>query len=757
MTLTCRLILALTALPLTAFADDFALSAEQSTHRGKPEPLQWTPHSITVIEAAEWNETVRWDVEDLEGLAPGLIVDPMSGTPQGAAISIRGIASRETNSSFFPAVAVKVDDVYIGTHASQNQVLFDFDRVEIKRGPQGAFEGAPAIGGAIAVVRRQPSQELTAHTELELGDYDRKRFAAVGNLPYGDRFAARVSMIWEDGGDFIENTSPDPAAAAGRSENDVEQVSTRATFQWKHSEDLTLRYTADITRDNSVVPARANISTSDDLVCDPSEATPNCAFDTGARVPEAGFLSTTQDFSNRRQYDVTQHAFHIAFRWQDLDIKSVTAWRDTEEFSAFDYDGTFDRFYSGIASQDYSQFTQEVTASGIWSERINYTAGLFYLSSDVARSGEEFFILPQLDNAGRIIRVTPTASRTVDLREDTDLISFFAHANYEANDQWILDAGIRWTSVDKQYSNTVSRLVATTPAPLPAILTGDASSAAAVGTVGATYRVDDEASIYIRYSRDFRPVAFNESPNSADGARPLGEESVDGFEVGLKSEWYDDRLRLNYVGYQNKWRNKVERYTARVSTGRVESILANTSRVEVRGHELEIEAVPLSNLLLRASIAHQNADYDNYAIPDLAGGPDPIDLADLNPIMAPSDIYQFSALYTYPFKDALLKFYASYRATFEYTSEPQVPAARINQFSMLDLSVDYVWRDWTIRLFSRNLNDKRYLSNVNRPVDAELASLATTFDAAAPIVTTADFNEPEYTGIRIIYVPPIGR
>lgn len=763
MTLTarCLVLVPLVFTSLSAAADEFALSSESTTLQIKSEDLQWSGYSVTVIEAEEWEELPRWNIEDLEGLAPSLIVDSMSRSPMGAAISMRGISSRESSAAFFPAVAVKVDDVYIGTHDSQNQVLFDFDRVEIRRGPQGAFEGAPAIGGSISVYRKLPTEELTAKAVVTTGNLDRKRVAAVANIPFG-ALDMRFSGTLEKGSDFINNNSPDPAAA-GRGENVTDRFTLTGSVLWDEVDNVSIRYTADITRDNSTVPALANISTAADLVCDPTDEVPNCATDSDGRLPETGsFATTTQDFDNSRRYDVDQHAVHIDYQWRDLRLKSITALRETSEFSAFDYDGTFSKTYSGIASQEYRQFTQEISLQGSYSERVNYSAGMFLLNNSYLRESEDFFVLPALDTAGRIVSVTPDASRKVARVQDADLISFWLHGDYAIPDRtdpeidkWKLDAGIRWTNVDRGYEQISSRIAAGNPSPAPLRVEATASSAEAVGTLGATYFVDPEAMAYLRYSRSFRPVGFDDTANSADGIGPLGEESADGFEVGLKTEWFNDRLRLNYVGYQNTWRGKLERYPARVSTGRVESILANLAKVEVRGHELEVEAVPTSFLKLRASIAHMNADYQDYRVPDLNTG-DIVSLADLVPIMAPSDVFGFSGLYTQPFQDGTLNIFAGVRFTKEYNSDPAVPAARINHFSMIDLSIDYEWREWTFRIFSRNANGKRYGTNVHRPVDGELASLAPTFTSTLPIATTAEFNEPNFSGLQIVYVPRLG-
>ncbi len=745
---TPHCLLALAFIPMVTSA--FELAEETATLRGKSENVQQTPYSITVLEADEIEESVRWDLADLEGLAPGFIIDPMAATPNGAAMSLRGISSSEASPGFFPAVALTIDGVYQGTHASQNPPLFDFERVEITRGPNGGTSGIPAVAGTIDVVRNKPSGEREALARLTLGDQNRRRLDAMANLPVNERIAARLRLSLRDARDIVRDQSPE-SVISQRDDQAEEIFSASAAVSWQYLDNLAIRYTYDLTHDDSNVPARANMSTSADLVCDPSAAN-SCSFDGDGILPEAGsFTGTTQNFSNHRSYDVDQHAFHVQLDTADYTLRSITAWRDTTETSHHDLDGSFLDIYSNISSIDYDQFTQDVAVMGAYSDRANYTAGLFYLNSEYRTASEDLYILPALDTAGRIIDVADDATRNLTARQRTSLISFFLTADYAASDQWTLDASLRWTNVDREFDETVSR-VSTIPSP-PSMLVGSVSSAEAIGSLGARFAIDDNSMAYLRYSRDFRPAGHDDTANSADGASPFGEESVDGVEIGFKTEMWNDRLRLNYVGYQNTWRDKLERFATPVASGRIEAVLKNLSRVEVRGHELEIEAVPIDPLKLRAILTHQSSDYLDYTIPDLAGGADPISRSDLIPAYAPSDIFQFSGIYTHPYANGLLRFFASYRFTKSYTSQPIVPSAAVDNFSMIDLSVDYQLGDWTFRIFSRNTNNQRFITNVNRPLDASLASLPPTITSTLGIATTADFNDPEFTGLQVIYTP----
>ncbi|MCB1691769.1 MAG: TonB-dependent receptor plug domain-containing protein, partial [Pseudomonadales bacterium] len=157
-----------------AFAAETALPSGKTTSvRGADELLQWTPESVTVLSGEEAQESGAWTLSDLEGIVPGLLIDTMAGMPEGAMISLRGIGSNEAGYGFFPAVAVSVDGVYSGSHASQDPLLFDAERIEVARGSQGVYSGPPALAGTIDIYRTRPTGKLSAKTRLTLADYRR--------------------------------------------------------------------------------------------------------------------------------------------------------------------------------------------------------------------------------------------------------------------------------------------------------------------------------------------------------------------------------------------------------------------------------------------------------------------------------------------------------------------------------------------------------------------------------------------------------
>lgn len=755
--LVCAISIPVSLLAVTTVrASDDAplLSLETTVVNHRTEPVQWTSESITVLTRKELESTYRYELEDLEGMAPGLVIDSLSETPRGAAMSLRGMASREGSKGFFPAVAVKVDGVYVGTHTGQNQVLFDFDRAEIARGPQGALQGEPALGGTVNLYRNKPSGRLSSRSRVVLGDFKRRRFDTVVHFPIMEGLAGKATLNWWRGGAggnlssrLIANNFD------GREENEERYTAGSLSALWQNDAGWEVQYTYDIVRDDSDVPALLNLSSLSDLLCSSSVDEANCSIDGEGLKPETDSIErTTQNFSNLRAYDVDQHAVHIAFSFLEHDFESITAFRQTDEVNNQDRDATFIDFYSTTDSQDYDQFSQELILKGDYNDKLTYSAGLYYFSNEYSLDRTDFFILDRIDEAGSIIPVPTDATRMIHSLQRATLRSFFAHGRYQFGDQWWSNLGLRWNHAKRTFMHTVSRPGTTSPS----ILIGEADASEPTATIGVTFKVDEEAMMYLKYSNGFRPPGFDDNANSADSASPYSEEKVDSLEFGIKSEWYDDRLRLNYVHFQNDYKSKLERFTSAVSSGRVESVLGNVARMESTGHEVDLEAIPFENLTIRAALLHQNADYVQYRIPDLANPGEILDLESLVPTLAPSNMFYVSGEYSFPYKSGRVNLFGSYRFTSEYWSHSQVPAGRIDNFTILDFSIEYAVGDWKFRMFSRNANDKRYLINAMNPRDTEFASLHPGVQSVLPLNTATGFNQPEFSGFEIIYNPTFG-
>jgi outer membrane receptor for ferric coprogen and ferric-rhodotorulic acid len=190
-----------------------------------------------------------------------------------------------------------------------------------------------------------------------------------------------------------------------------------------------------------------------------------------------------------------------------------------------------------------------------------------------------------------------------------------------------------------------------------------------------------------------------------------------------------------------------------VASGQVESILKNVSKTKTTGHEFELESVAVENLVIRAALSFMRADYSRYFVPSLIDPTSQVSFADLAVPLAPVKMFKLTGLYTLPYGDGHFRFYGGYRFTTEYWSNPTVPAGRVHNFAMIDLSADYLRNDWTFRLFLRNHNDIRNLTNVRSPTDAELVSLPPGITAPLHLLTVAEPSQPKVLGLEIIFTP----
>jgi iron complex outermembrane receptor protein len=260
--------------------------------------------------------------------------------------------------------------------------------------------------------------------------------------------------------------------------------------------------------------------------------------------------------------------------------------------------------------------------------------------------------------------------------------------------------------------------------------------------------------VYGRYGADHTPGGFNDRAVSVESAGHYETTTTHTVELGLKSHWLDNRLRLNMAFYNSYQRDKAEYYPERLSTGVIEYVYDNIAEVDVRGFDLELEYVVTNNLYLRGSWGHINADYTRYEITDLTVPGTILDV-ERDPERAPANTFYVNSLYTIPYRTGAFNIYLGYQYFDEYRTDLDLPIGLVRTFSTWDASIEYQWQDYTVRLFSQNLNDKRFIVNANRTFDAQFVTVPQTATAVQGITTVADVNRPRYTGIELVWQPEL--
>lgn len=726
-------------------AKDATLPEPMTTIQGPATAVQWTAESVTVLETADIDATYAYSLQDLAGYAPGLLVDPISTSNQGAYISSRGI---DTSSGGDPAVAVMIDGIYVGDQVGQNPMLFDFERVEIARGPQGTYQGgAAAIGGSINLQRSKPTGVWSVKSRASAGERYLQAVDTVVNFPVGNNtgLAGKLGVSWTKGRrEELKNTF------SGRDENRRQRYSLTAALLWNATDNLSIQYNFDAERDGSVTPGLLNFSTGTDWVCSTNNNL-SCVNPLAPGRPETGTIkATSQNFSNDRDYTGDHHSLHTNLDLGQHQISNITAWRRNKENIEQDRDATFGDYHSTREDLVTDQFSEELKVNSRWADDLTSVAGLYLQSRDSTLARVNPYIYDTLAAANSIPGLSSAGQQQQVNSHLTDVqTTLFGHLNYALNSQWDTDIGLRWQANDKRLGYTASVPGSTIPASA-GVESNDRSLSA---NAGISYRVDDQAMIYARYARTRMPGGFDYSANTKTAAtNGYGEQATQSYELGMKSEWFDDNLRLNLALFSNRQQNKLERADQRDSTGAIDQVLSNRSQVDVHGYEVELEATPLANLYLRGAYARMSPDYTDYPVPDLADITKTIDLSGLTPNRAPAHNLFLSARYGLVIPMGVIDLFASYHYVTDNQNNPLLALGRIDHQSQWDISATYQLQDWRLRVFMQNVNDNNYIRNATNVTDSSLVSLAGNLTPQG-IVTYTDYNQPRFAGLEVVYTP----
>lgn len=693
-------------------------------------------------------------------------MDPRSGLPQGATIALRGVGSGELEEGFEPAVPIIVDGVQLGGHAGAMHVLFDFDQVEIVRGAQGVAQGPSSLGGAILVRRTRPKGELDTRFEASAGTNDRRTFKAVVHAPRFMGVATKLAARWtRGGGDDLRNVF------ANRPENDENRLFVSASALFRPLDSIEVQYTYDADNDRGDIPGLLNISAADatdgDRLC--VELDRCAAGETSLLTPESGtYGRTLQNFDNSAEFDAETHTLRAQWETNRYVLESTTGVRSTNSLVHQDIDGTSIDFYSTTRDNSYDQFSQDLRLTANISDRDQLIIGAYYLDTDSETRLLEHFVTEQLAQANLVSLATPgTAGDLTTMSSfDRSKLAVYAQARRHLDERWTVDGGIRWHDVDVTTRLTQNDLQIVSPLgtlrrTVPTMLTGNMQYDNLLGSLGVRYRVDDSAIIFLRGTQGHRSGGFDASARTTSAYVPFANEASTNVELGLKSDWWDNRLRLNLSTYRTWIQDQSAHVRDTVDTD-IQRLRRNLIEVESRGVELEAVYAPNSQLRIDLNLAHGKAHHSQNDAPDLAMPGTFLDQRDRRPAWAPTDSAALTARYSWPYAGGKASAFARYRYHSDYQNNPALALSKVFNTTTLDVAVAWQWRNWTFQLFSNNVLDKRYPVNVDRVLSSAFTSqpmptlpLADNVSIPAPagLLTNMQYNLPKHTGLTISWRP----
>ena len=695
--------------------DDILVTAER-----REEPAQDVPVTLTVLPAARLDDDGIVNLDRIGAAVPNLYLQRNFGTSSGALVFLRGVGEGDSIFTNDPPVGIYVDDVILPRSTGALLDLLDVERIEVLRGPQGTLYGRNTSGGAIKLVMKKPSVAApAAQADMTAGSYGRIDARAAANVPLGETLALRVSGLTRHQRGWGRNLTN------GARVNDQDLQGARAALLWEAAPDLTIEASADITRDRSTPrfpqrfapdPARAGRFTN-------SFVTPNGSIDS--------FTSDDTEPLNRTDTDGV--SLRAAYRSGTTTLTSITAHRTLRSQIGFDQTANPPGVGANIIllqDQHQRQLSQELQLAGTaWAQRVHWLVGGYYF----AEHNDQLTAISAATPAGQNARFrnddffnapsrAPGTSGNwspYEPRLDTSSIAVFGSATLALGDRARVSGGLRYTDERKRYA--VSFLTA--PDAI-LVLPGGRLAQRRIAErwtdvsprVEADYRLDTasgEVMAYALVAKGFRSGSFDGRARNLDFVlnrqTAIAPETMWNHEIGLKSDWLDNRLRINAAYFINNYTN-IAFSASRVTAGPPDIFRQNVGDARIQGLELEWSARPLAGVEIGGWIATLADRFTRLASSPgcTAFVPDERDL-DLR--FTPALRYQLRASYIRAVGSAQVRVGGDYSAASPYSialcNEPQ---HRVTNAAQINLQAGVDWRDWGLQLAATNLADRRYNS-----------------------------------------------
>jgi iron complex outermembrane receptor protein len=544
--------------------------------------LQTTPLTIDVFGADQLSQSGVTSVQDLGKLSPGLEIG--TGGPFSQ-IFIRGVGDLSFSPLANPGVAVNVDGIYVGRPEGVNGNMYDIERVEVIKGPQGTLYGRNANGGSINIITAEPELGvLDGKVDVEGGDYSLAHVDGAANLPLGDRAAMRVAfnLVHRDG--YLSDGTDD----------DIEQ-SGRVRFKVEPSDDLKIGVNVDYTHLGGdgvgyVWLARPAGTRPWDAV---SSTQSNLAL--ASTLPLGPLLDPVAPDSSQ---NVKLWNASAELDW-NLGFGTLTV---LPAFRHSDVDTLSSPGYQYDANIVANQSSLEVRL-GNSGPRLTWVGGLYYINE---RSTGTVSVLESNNLQNNTVLYEPA----------TQAPAAFGQATFAVTDQFRLIAGARYTREHRTLSGEFVNNSPLTGGPnlVTEMFQGDKTFDGTTWRAGAEYDVAPHSMIYFTASTGFKSGGLSQTIAPANVYQP---EKLTAYELGSKNRFFANRLQLNLSAFDWKYKDLQDQRVGFDPTGNINFLTFNAGSATLNGVSVDLTGQPTLIDTLSLSGEYVDAKYDsfNYQIP----------------------------------------------------------------------------------------------------------------------------------------------
>lgn len=708
----------------------FSLEEIVVTAQKREQNLQEVPVAVTAFAGDALEQTGIQNIADLERITPNTTLRPSRGTSSTLTAYIRGVGQNDPLWGFEPGVGMYIDDVYFARPQGAMVDVYDVERIEVLRGPQGTLYGKNTIGGAIKYVTKRMTGDAEAAVKFGVGTYNQRDMSFSGQIPLIEDklyLGGAIASFQRDG--FGENKFLDE-------ENYNKDVkAARLSLEYTPREDLFFRLAGDITKDDS--NQKNGSRNADSLIYPEYKKVDDDSHDVYDTYAGVGYKNEVENSGGSLtiEWDINE-------QWT---FKSITAYREGETLTPLDFDGTPYNTFDLPARYSDHQTTQEF--------QLNYTAdnwslvtGVYYFDGyadgvfdavlgNVNLGGSGVAEIPGQQDPTSQFLVAPNGGSS-----ETESQSIYAHLTWDLTEKLTLNLGARYNKDEKEaeafkyayFANSSSHFFPEFggSAADETFVTSYTPAGGADGEVlklkddwsqftpkaGLDYQLSESTMIYASYSEAFKSggmnLRYDELRAPTDYDPIFDPEEIASYELGIKTDFLDGRVRLNAAVFYSDYEN-VQITTNRLSgTSFIPLVVADNEQT-IQGVEIELQAQLTENLSMMLNYGLTDAEWDKFnGFSVLTGDPEEqSDLLEVSNVPKHSGVIGFN--YDMDLGNAgtlMINANASYTGEIYPEVGPDTQPNAADSYTLYNLSAMWLSADehWTVALHGRNLTDEIY-------------------------------------------------
>ncbi|MFC3212941.1 TonB-dependent receptor [Novosphingobium panipatense] len=692
------------------------------TARRREERLVDVPISVSTFSGAQLEKSGALDITDIANVSPNVTLEPSRGTNSTLSAFIRGVGQQDPVSGFEQGVGIYLDDVYLNRPQAAVLDIYDVERIEVLRGPQGTLYGRNTIGGAVKYVTRQLPQDFAFRIRGTYGSYDQADLVATASAPVSELIRVGGSVARLSRGGFGKNLT------TGEDNYNKDIWAGRASVDiGGYGEPVLIRISGDYTKDKS------NARGGHRLIP---------GYVSGA--PVLSDVYDTRGGLNDPRQEVEAYGFAInasADLTDQLTFRSISSWRKDDSASPIDFDALPAVDVDVPAYYRNEQISQEFQLLYDDGGMVQGLIGAYYLNANADT---------QFDT--RLFTALNGLTAFTQANVDTETFAVFGDFTVDFSERLSLSVGGRYTWDERKaeilrqnYLGGGSPVFGGAGLALGAPSTnfsGKATFKKFTPRASISFKPTPDHNIYASFSQGFKGGGFDprgvgvNAPSATPGAPTSAEiadylsfepETVDSYEIGYKGNLFDGALYLAAAGFYMNYKDVQIPGSAGCTVGGIPTfcgIITNAGKARFKGVELEANARLAQDLMtggdrlsLSGALGYIDAEYREYianipidpAVPSIT---QPTDVAEYRKVQnTPKWTVSGTLAYSTPIGEGDLDLSATY-AYRSKTYQFEIPNPYLDQkgFGLFDASLVYTAPEgrWSLGVHGKNLFDKRY-------------------------------------------------